>query len=286
MLSPPSDNWLRLKECPFSRVCGIPAVSSVPPCPPLAGARRELSGSGLSRPDSLSSTTINPAVRWAWTRYPRGDDGAGIVVSRVSPESEDALALKSLPAFPCGVIARRLKRPVRREGNISGRAASRVRIAAAAKRDSRERKSRPEAACRSNSSGVSVRLSGVIPGAQPGPSLSVAGLARIGKAKHAGTTLLGQYRSCGLQASSSYCGPTVPTGFGMQAPSVRHCHRPSPDRRRRSGQSRACRAPRSPCRCRGGHRCRVPSPARSGRPGRGSIQANSRSAWPIRSWMT
>ena len=89
---------------------------------------------------SLSSTTINPAVRWAWIKYPRGDDGAGIVVSRVSPESEDALAPKSLPALPVLPIARLPEAAGTQVGQHSRAwAASRVRIAAA-KCDRKKRK--------------------------------------------------------------------------------------------------------------------------------------------------
>src|SRR3954454_4236262 len=84
----------------------IPVVSSAPG-PPFNGAPARIIRVGFESSDSLSSTTINPAVRWAWIKYPRrGDDGAGIVVSRVSPESEDALAPKSLPALPVLPIAR------------------------------------------------------------------------------------------------------------------------------------------------------------------------------------
>src|SRR3954462_8835310 len=73
-------------------VCGMPFISSVPPCPPLTGAPASMITVGVAPPDSLPSATASPAVHWAWIRYPRrGDDGAGIVASSVSPESESAL---------------------------------------------------------------------------------------------------------------------------------------------------------------------------------------------------
>jgi hypothetical protein len=44
-------------------------------------------------------------MHWAWIKYPRrGDDGVGIAASNVNPESDGALALKSLPLLPGAAI--------------------------------------------------------------------------------------------------------------------------------------------------------------------------------------
>ena len=183
----------------------------MPPGPPFNGAPARIIRVGFESSDSLSNTTIDPAVRWAWIKYSRrGDDGAGIVVSRVSPESEGALALKSLPALPVLPIARLPEAAGPQVGQHSRAwAASCVGIA-----ELNATASKRKAARRRHADRILRRFRQIVGSdtrRKPGPSSSVAGLARIEKAIKPDEPVspISAYGPKPL----GYCGPTVPTGF-------------------------------------------------------------------------